>query len=96
MANSNLDENIRNLFGDTHIDHEALKEEAKKKKTEANKEIPPCPYPLPTPKKGVKKIDLPHKYLTGKLTIEDYPDLDYINVGNNELEALVIRNCPQL
>lgn len=67
--------------------------EQKKKK---NDEIPLCPWVLPTSKANIKKIDLPHKHLMGKLIIADYPDLTFINVGNNDLEALIIRNCPQL
>ncbi|WNE40002.1 MAG: hypothetical protein GBAus27B_000069 [Mycoplasmataceae bacterium] len=39
--------------------------------------IPLCPWVLPTPKEGVKKIDLPHKHLTGRLIIEDYPNLTF-------------------
>ncbi|CAG8593422.1 997_t:CDS:2 [Cetraspora pellucida] len=50
----------------------------------------------------IKKIDdskksAPTDKLTGKGVIEGYPDLEEINLkGNNEIEELIIRNCPKL
>ncbi|WNE40888.1 MAG: hypothetical protein mread185_000345 [Mycoplasmataceae bacterium] len=95
ITNSNLDESIRNLFGDTHIDHEKEKKNREEARKDA-KNIPLCSYPLPTNKKGVKEISIPHKGLTGRIEFKDYPDLEHINVGNNDLQAIEIDNCPEL
>ncbi|MDR1670752.1 MAG: hypothetical protein LBR43_03470 [Spiroplasmataceae bacterium] len=78
------------------VEDEGYHSGSEQKKKKQNDEIPLCSWRLPTDKENTKKIDLPHKGLIGKLIIEDYPNLTFINVGNNDLEALVVRNCPKL
>ncbi|CAG8807483.1 7428_t:CDS:1, partial [Racocetra fulgida] len=47
-------------------------------------------------KEGVKVINGYRKELTGKLTIADFPQLEKINVYENQLTQLHLNNCPQL
>src|SRR5205085_12196549 len=51
--------------------------------------------------KTIKKIILDSYYsdtkgLAGDLTIQDYPQLEEINLSNQELTSLTILNCPNL
>ncbi|CAG8829386.1 19239_t:CDS:2, partial [Gigaspora margarita] len=42
------------------------------------------------------KIDGREKEITGELIIADFPQLEKINVGSNQLTQLHLKNCPQL
>src|SRR2546421_9366612 len=58
-------------------------------------------YNILTTTGSIKKIDnskkaAPTEKLIGKLVIENYPDLEEINLNTNELTELIIRNCPKL
>src|SRR5438552_1153219 len=48
--------------------------------------------------KDIKKIDcgFTGDKITGEMIIQDYPNLEEINLKNHELTTLTIINCPQL
>ncbi|CAG8585647.1 25685_t:CDS:2, partial [Racocetra persica] len=47
-------------------------------------------------KELTKKIDLSNQNLTGSLTIQDFPNLETIKCGNNNLTSLELINLPKL
>lgn len=53
-------------------------------------------YKIPERKDIIEDHDLSHWNLTGKLVIDGWANLKSLNVGNNELNALVVKNCPKL
>ncbi|WNE41205.1 MAG: hypothetical protein mread185_000662 [Mycoplasmataceae bacterium] len=105
IANSNELDLIRHLFGDTHIDHEAKEKEIKAQLAKEEKENinPPINDPSKLTNKypdlivkQAEEITLTHKFLTKTLIVENRPNLTSLNVGNNYLSYLVVRNCPNL
>src|SRR5688572_24813832 len=46
--------------------------------------------------KKLREISLEATKLEGELIIEDYPQLEVINLPNHQLTSLNILNCPQL
>ena len=47
-------------------------------------------------KASVKNLNFSWQNLTGKFVIADFPKLTCLNLGNNELAEVEIKNCPQL
>ncbi|WNE39995.1 MAG: hypothetical protein GBAus27B_000062 [Mycoplasmataceae bacterium] len=102
MANSNELDLIRHLFGDTHIDHEQKEKEVEAQiADEDNKELIITDPSLltnnhPNLINDEEEQTLTHKFLIETLIVENKPKLKSLNIGNNYLSYLVVRNCPQL
>jgi len=47
-------------------------------------------------KNGLLNLNLSHLKLKGKFIIEDFPELVSLNLGNNQLTEVEIKNCPIL
>ncbi|CAJ0767237.1 24404_t:CDS:2, partial [Entrophospora sp. SA101] len=51
---------------------------------------------LASVKEKIRTLCFIQQGYTGKVVIENFPDLTQLNLGNNELEEIIIHNCPDL
>jgi hypothetical protein len=62
----------------------------------SNKYYGPANWYPPLDKSEEADLDISQKHIRGHLTLEDWPKLRKINVGNNELTNLTVYDCPEL
>jgi len=85
---------------DEHLDEKERKklkrENSKSPSPDQEQSFDASNYQIPSFKDEVRDHDISHWNLTGELIIDGWEKLKSLNVGNNELNKLVVRNCPNL